>query len=165
MDETVKRFPPYLEKLIDHLSTMGICNYKEGGVNCAIIHKYDANAPGGPQGVFPHTDGPWNSSRVVILSLASPILMKFYPPITCRNGLNPTEDEELHEPILSLYLRPRSILVFSEELYRYYHGIEAVEVDTIPSNCMNASLVGVSVGDSLPRSAIPRVSVTLRQML
>lgn len=67
-----------------------------------------------------HTDGPLYTPNVAILSLGSTCLMSFYKS---------APDASAQTPVLQVFLRPRSLIVFRDELYTsYLHQIEEVTV-------------------------------------
>lgn len=63
---------------------------------------------------MPHKDGPLYVPRVAILSLGGNCQLEFRKQIS-------------EQPSFSLYLRRRSLLIFTEQLYtEYFHGISEV---------------------------------------
>ena len=89
-----------------------------------LINKYEAS-----QGITAHKDGPAYHPLVAILSLASHTVMHFYaqPPASAVYS-----GEEKGQPLLSLLLEPRSLLVFTDELYtQLYHCIHEQSEDSV----------------------------------
>lgn len=85
---------------------------------------------------MPHKDGPGYCPQAVILSLGAPAMIHFWRSLADtkkknnnntqegENGGRADEDEE-DGACLSLYLRPRSLLIFTGVLYTdCFHGIE-----------------------------------------
>jgi alkylated DNA repair protein alkB family protein 6 len=112
------------------------------------------------QGIFPHKDGPLYYPRVCILSLGSHTTMHFYRTLAdavCEKQ----EDPDSHRPVCSVYLPPRSLFIFTEELYTdYFHAIQEVTEDRL-----QAGVAGVPVelqGQAVPRTQ--RISLTIRRV-
>ena len=89
-----------------------------------LINRYEAG-----QGIMAHKDGPAYQPLVAILSLSSHTVMHFYhqpPPSTVCVG------EEHGQPLLTLLLEPRSLLLFTDELYTsHYHCIHGQSEDIL----------------------------------
>lgn len=72
-----------------------------------------------------------------------------------------SDTEYKQEPIFSIILQPRSLLVFKDELYTgYLHGIAFREKDVVESNAINLQAAKMSEGDVIERKR--RVSFTIR---
>lgn len=112
------------------------------------------------EGIMAHRDGPAYYPCVAILSLSSTATMDFYlkaPTVT-------------DVPAFSILLWPRSLIVFTEDLYQlYHHSISAVENDVITASVINLSQVNSSlnideksvlINQSLKRGT--RYSLTVR---
>ena len=105
-------FPDWVQSLIDKISReIGVFNNEDGSqrINHILVNKYDIEG-----GILPHKDGDCYESTVVILSLMSPVTMKFF------------SDDHAHTLVDSVILRPRSLLIFKDEAYtKCLHGIQA----------------------------------------
>ena len=138
--------------------------------NHVLINRYLPD-----QGILHHVDGPRYLPVVAILSLSSPCLMTFRPRL-CADEIGVQDSGDL----FSVCLRPRSLLVFKDNLYTdYMHGIatgvieEAVGGSANGSHkglasdeelqCVNRDLAAVSTGEVLQRGV--RTSLTIRHML
>ena len=99
-----------------------------------LINRYEAG-----QGIFAHRDGPAYEPLVAILSLASHTVMHFY-----RQPPQSPQSPDSGQPLLSLLLEPRSLLVFSGELYTdCYHAIHELSEDVLsPRDVHNWPLLG-----------------------
>lgn len=65
--------------------------------------------------------------------------------------------------MLSLLLRPRSLLMVQDEMYKHYlHGISSVAMDTLTDRVVNLTMAGGQVGEMLSRGT--RVSLTIRHV-
>ena len=108
-------------------------------------------------GILPHTDGPIYHPVVAILSLGAPALFRF--------RLN--RDTQISEvcPLsnFSIMVEPRSLIIFSQELYScYLHGIDDVLEETIDKSSIIPENSGFQVGDTLAREL--RESATIRHV-
>lgn len=87
--------------------------------------------------------------------------------MTFRPNLRPHEIGCLDgSDICSVLLRPRSLLVFSDDMYvDYMHGIEPVLTDVIGENplCLNLAEAGAAIGDEVQRAN--RISLTIRRRI
>lgn len=184
MEEHDKKMPPYLEEVMRIMSERNICNYngyvgREGErreasleevgpmPNQCIINKYVITPPAF---IRPHSDGPFNTKRIAIVTFGSSVLMTFHTPFG-SSGVGEYDDGVDVEASarqtrqFSMYLRPGSVMVFSGELYDNFHAIAADEVDEITEDCLNREQAGVEVGQLLPRGPQPRISLTFRHLL
>lgn len=94
--------------------------------NHVLANRYE---PG--QGIDAHVDGPAYKPRAAIISLRAPLVMDFYDRST-------TSDNPLAEPLGSLLLRPRSLLVLSEHAYHnVYHAIAERTTDRLNASVFN----------------------------
>ena len=97
-----------LDQLVYSLKMHPICP------NHLLINKY---LPG--EGILAHTDGPIYYPLVAILSLGGSVEFKF--------NKKTDHDVKNEKESISLYVKPRSLLVFADELYtEYLHSIERV---------------------------------------
>lgn len=112
--------------------------------NHCLINSY---LPG--EGILPHMDGPLYYPFVVILSLGSPTIIRFYSNI---------HKEETNEPppsssrlLASVFLPPLSLFIFKDDAYtNCLHGIEPVEKEYIGKTVVNIP-PGMKVGYTIPR--------------
>ncbi|KAN0021752.1 hypothetical protein ACTFIU_003896 [Dictyostelium citrinum] len=111
--------------------------------NHVLLNEYNVN-----EGIMPHKDGPLFFPMVCILSLNSTCIMDFYKNLK----------EESFEKI---FLRPRSLLIFTDEVYKnYFHGIKESYSDIITNDVMNKNLDGIDLNKEYDRGI--RVSLTIR---
>lgn len=114
--------------------------------NHVLINEYE---PG--QGIMAHEDGPLYISHVAILSLQSALMMEIYE--------KPFADKK---KLFSLYLEPRSLLVFREDVYkRHLHSIEERMTDNLDDDVANLHLLNTSRRGEVEREHT-RVSLTIR---
>jgi len=99
---------------------------KHGQPNHVLVNEY---RPG--QGIMPHQDGPSYHPVVATISLGSHTVVHYYrhrplatsEPDVAGRSIDP-------DPILSVFLEPRSLVITTGELYiDALHGIEAVAAD------------------------------------
>ncbi len=133
--------PNWLQSLLSNESLASL--YPIGWLpNNVLINQYESD-----QGIMHHTDGPAYKSFVIIISLESECLMTFKPKLS-PSEIGIKSDSE----IMSICLQPRSIFVFSNDLYsNFMHGIsEESEVSigqTCP--CINSHLINRSPGEKV----------------
>lgn len=98
--------------------------------NHVILNEY---CPG--QGIMPHQDGPAYHPVVATLSLGSHTVMHYY-------------DLPAREPVLSLLLEPRSLVITTQEQYTAHaHGIDSVTQDRVGEfEWANSEMVGSGLG-------------------
>jgi hypothetical protein len=124
--------PDWLEEMCSAVAGTGLFGLSEHSPNHVLINEYQP-----AEGIMHHTDGPVYVNRVVIISLGSSAVMTFRRRVsTAEIGAAREGDEGRHSDtspnssdsgVLSVVLRPRSVLFFSDEVYSHYmHGIEAV---------------------------------------
>jgi alkylated DNA repair protein alkB family protein 6 len=132
-----------------------------------------------PHFTQPHEDGPLYKPNFGILSLDNTIMMDIYNkrrPNTTNHDIPANLHPEIlndsdictslgHqlplEPIFSLVLQPRSLLVFKDALYTdYLHGIARRRVDVLDNKIVNLTQAGLEEGTVLPRAH--RISLTIR---
>jgi len=147
-----------IEQLGQYLKQLGVLDFREGvsiPVNHVLINKYSPE-----EGIMHHTDGPAYSDTVAIVSLNETALFSFKRNLSSEE-IGIVKDEAL----VSLVLRPRSLLVFSSWLYSHaLHGIATGSVQIIEDTCCNAAQTGVEVGHALVKTK-PRTSITIRRKL
>ncbi|KAL0479800.1 hypothetical protein AKO1_007452 [Acrasis kona] len=114
--------------------------------NHVLINEYESQ-----QGIMAHKDGPVYEPIVCILSLESGIIISFRK-----------EDEKEHS--FSVYLEPRSMLIFTEDIFdKYLHDIDFQDHIHInqEQNILNLDqLEDIKIGDVIPRKR--RISLTYR---
>ncbi len=120
-----------------------------GGVpNHVLINRYEVG-----QGISPHKDGPLYTPFVAIVSCGGSVVLSFYQSLA---------DHQNRKPCAELFCATRSVLLFERSFYHdFWHSIDEIETDIITDKVVNRSVHGLSVGDSVPRSAA-RVSLTIR---
>jgi len=158
--------PPWQAEIAEVLHHLGIFDSALYPMNSVRINAY---RPG--QGIFPHCDGAVYYPKVAILSLASPCIFSFYPKSGTEDCMKwdsnndvPGGHDTRASPELSVYLKPRSLLVFSHDAFWHHrHGIDAVSKDVVTDKVVNAEMSGLSAGETLDRSR--RVSLTMRHLL
>lgn len=100
------------------------------------------------KGIDFHCDGPLYKPIAVVLSLMTSSLIEF-------------RREKKDETVYSVFLKPRSLLIFRGEKYSsWVHGIIDQKEDLIDSRCLNGKVVGESIlrGDT-------RLSLTIRSAM
>lgn len=113
--------------------------------NQALVNLYK---PG--QGIGHHKDGPLYAPLVAIISVGGSALLEF------NNG---------DEGAVSVFLPPRSLVVFSGRFYESFtHGIAPRTSDLISATCLNSSLCGLKPGQEVARGDVERTSFTLRRV-
>ncbi|CAG9460962.1 unnamed protein product [Pedinophyceae sp. YPF-701] len=128
--------------------------------NHVLLNEY---LPG--QGIMPHEDGPAYHPVVVIVSLGANAILRFYKTrdaSTAGAGQGPPSTTDL--PVMSVFLRPRSVIVFKGDAYtRHMHGIDAAESETVDATVANCAQAQVQLGDKVPRGGT-RLSLTVRRV-
>jgi len=142
--------PPYLRDLMDDINDKTGA-FSTGRANHCLVNSYEPGI-----GIFQHEDGPAYTPVVCILSLCSSAVLRFYPK---------TEDGPAPAPVASIFLEPRSLLLFRDAAYtNFFHGIDSALADLIDETVVNALPPGVTKGDTIPRGPGPRVSLTIRRV-
>ena len=169
-------FPVWLQQLCDMLIDMNVFSQDTAIPNHVLINHYEKG-----QGILHHTDGPSYYPKVAILSLESSCIMTF------RKRLESSLiGSEYNGDLFSVVLKPRSLLVFTDDVYtQYMHGIinnadydiVGVKHDIVENNnnlydniensphflCLNQKDANIEVGDIIERSN--RISLTFRHKL
>ncbi|EFA77212.1 hypothetical protein PPL_12421 [Heterostelium album PN500] len=105
----LETLPSWLDRICESIFKQSILPKKP---NHVLLNEYQYD-----QGIMPHKDGPLFYPCVTILSLGSTCLIDFYKSIG-------------EDPVESLLLKPRSLLIFTDEAYKnYYHGIKECFTD------------------------------------
>jgi len=142
-DEDAMKTPTYAKRLMEHV-------FRRGGTanapNHVLVNEYEANA-----GVAPHSDGECYDKDVAILTLRGRAMIEFWPSDDGEGGAD--------EPVMSLVLEPRSLLMYRGDAYRLRHGIRETESDVVTRATANARALGLEVGDVIKRNPLGRVSV------
>ena len=113
--ENKEPLPNWLEKLSEKLYEDNLTLKK---TNHVLLNEYE---PG--SGIMPHTDGPLYHPYVVILSMNSHCVFKFYKDYS--NYKN-------EDPLCKLLIEPRSLLIFCGAAYHeYLHFIEDQKEDIV----------------------------------
>jgi alkylated DNA repair protein alkB homolog 6 len=155
-DHAHESFPPWLSTLVNELLKASVFNESERP-NHVLINEYQAS-----EGIMHHTDGPVYLDKVAILSLCSPCVMTFRKRYDHREEGNSSADSSGHQSsnardVFSVVLQPRSLLVFSKEVYSdYMHGIaDSVPVQVVGADapCLNKESAGVIDGQEVSRHA------------
>jgi alkylated DNA repair protein alkB family protein 6 len=159
--------PPSQQKLADALHHLGVFDGALYPMNSVRINGY---RPG--QGIYPHCDGPVYYPKVAILSLGTPCIFDFHPKSGTEDCMKWDQQHNVPgghvggEPLVSVLLEPRSLLIFGEDAFWHHrHGLEATATDTVTSKVANLHLLGgrYKVGDTIDRTR--RVSLTMRHLL
>ncbi|KAN0039136.1 hypothetical protein ACTA71_001330 [Dictyostelium dimigraforme] len=138
-----EEIPQWLNIICEKIHNSSIFPTSNGKPNHVLLNEYNVN-----EGIMPHKDGPLFFPMVCILSLNSTCLMDFYKNLK-------------EEPFQKIFLRPRSLLIFTEDAYKnYFHGIKESYSDIITEDVINKSLDGISLNKEFDRSI--RVSLTIR---
>jgi len=135
--------PSYLNTISNRLLECGIFT---SCPNHVLINQYQCG-----DGIMPHKDGPLYHSLVAILSTGSSAVMQF-------------RREFSREVVMSLFLQPRSLLIFTDEAYtEFLHGIEESNCDVLDEKVVNRQQLGYQLGMEVPRDK--RISFTIRIVL
>lgn len=142
------------ELLAKHPNQEEVSKLKQKTPNHVLVNEYFPN-----QGIMYHKDGPIYLDCVFIVSLLSSVVLRF------KKDLNQKEDD------FCLVLEPRSLIVFTDDLYHvYHHAISENEVEIINTKELpiaNLQLLQKELQDSLQDSILNlkrdrRVSLTVR---
>lgn len=151
-DFVPERLPGWLDELCGLLAGSGVFD----GVappNHVLLNRY---APG--EGIAAHKDGPLYAPVVAILSLGAPTMIDFFADLAdSRPGPG-------RSPTASVLLRPRSLVVFSDDLYtRHWHEIDGRAADVVGPPVLNARAARAADGDRVARDGT-RISLTCRHV-
>jgi alkylated DNA repair protein alkB family protein 6 len=106
-------------------------NIKNKSINHILINEYESN-----DGIMFHKDGPIYFPLVFIISLMNPIILTFKK----QNDNFELKNKNLNE--FSVFLEPKSLLIFTNEIYyNYLHGIDTCQTFQIKNNngCKDSS--------------------------
>ncbi len=146
-DGVFSTLSPWLTNLCESLVRNGVFE-PENSPNHVLINQYNTD-----EGIIHHTDGPKYFNRVAILSLQSTRLMTF------RHRLRPEEvGVKYGGDLFSVCLRPRSLLIFQDDLYsEYLHGLS----DGIEEDEVGGEVEDQGKGDAKDAEAVPCVNSDL----
>ncbi|KAM7380877.1 hypothetical protein PAMP_004147 [Pampus punctatissimus] len=152
-----EKIPDWLQAYCEKISSLGAFSGKTA--NHVLVNEYKEG-----EGIMPHEDGPLYHPTVTTISLGSHTLLDFYTPVS---SLDEDDDDasltEENRYLLSLLVRPRSLLILQEEMYqRLLHGIQACTQDTLTDKVLNLAANGARPGETLTRGT--RVSLTIRHV-
>ncbi|CAK6973882.1 alpha-ketoglutarate-dependent dioxygenase alkB homolog 6 [Scomber scombrus] len=158
-----EKMPDWLQKYCDKISSLGAFSGKTA--NHVLVNEYKEG-----EGIMPHEDGPLYHPTVTTISLGSHTLLDFYTPISSLDDDDgddvggkdaPLTEEDRY--ILSLLVKPRSLLILQDEMYqRLLHGIQGSTEDTLTEKVVNLAAAGALPGETLTRGT--RVSLTIRHV-
>ncbi|CAL1581187.1 unnamed protein product [Knipowitschia caucasica] len=147
-----EKMPEWLQTYCHNISSLGAFSGK--CANHVLVNEYN---PG--EGIMPHEDGPLYHPTVTTISLGSHALLDFYEPLVPGAAAQSQESRF----VLSLLLRPRSLLILQQDMYRrLLHGIRGRHDDTLTDTVKNLVQAGGKPGASLSRGT--RVSLTVRHV-
>ncbi|XP_024287855.1 alpha-ketoglutarate-dependent dioxygenase alkB homolog 6 isoform X1 [Oncorhynchus tshawytscha] len=150
-----EKLPDWLLKYCERISALGAFAGKTA--NHVLVNEYK---PG--EGIMPHEDGPLYHPTVTTISLGSHTLLDFYRPISAQE-LDEVPQTEESRYLLSLLVRPRSLLILQDDMYqRLLHGIQGTHHDSLTERVANLLATGVLPGATLTRGT--RVSLTVRHV-
>ncbi|XP_029483155.1 alpha-ketoglutarate-dependent dioxygenase alkB homolog 6 [Oncorhynchus nerka] len=150
-----EKLPDWLLKYCERISALGAFAGKTA--NHVLVNEYK---PG--EGIMPHEDGPLYHPTVTTISLGSHTLLDFYRPISAQE-LDEVPQTEESRYLLSLLVRPRSLLILQDDMYqRLLHGIQGTHHDSLTERVANLLTAGVLPGATLTRGT--RVSLTVRHV-
>ncbi|XP_076129895.1 putative RNA/DNA demethylase ALKBH6 [Alosa pseudoharengus] len=149
-----EKLPDWLLKYTNRISALGAFAGK--AANHVLVNEYTQG-----EGIMPHVDGPLYHPTVTTISLGSHTLLDFYRPISQCEMEGPQTEESRY--LLSLLLRPRSLLILQDEMYQHLlHGIQNVCQDTLTERVANLFSALAQPGEALTRGT--RVSLTIRHV-
>ncbi|KAK7938323.1 hypothetical protein WMY93_001649 [Mugilogobius chulae] len=126
-----EKIPEWLQTYCDKISSLGAFSGKTA--NHILVNEYKSG-----EGIMPHEDGPLYHPTVTTISLGSHTLLDFYKPIS--GNLQEAESPQTEENrfVFSLLVKPRSLLVLQEEMYKtLLHGIQGREEDLLTEKVVN----------------------------
>ena len=105
-----EEIPDWLRCYVNRVNTIDGLFQEHKKANHVLVNEY---LPG--NGILPHLDGPLFHPVICTVSLGSSVLLDFYDPIRTGESEKGTRFEDRH--IFSIYIKPRSLLILSEQLY------------------------------------------------
>ncbi|XP_037542204.1 alpha-ketoglutarate-dependent dioxygenase alkB homolog 6 [Nematolebias whitei] len=150
----VEKIPDWLRSYCEKISSLGAFSGKTA--NHVLVNEYKQG-----EGIMPHEDGLLYHPTVTTISLGSHTLLDFYRPVSGQDGEAPQTEENRY--LFSLLVRPRSLLILQDEMYRsLLHGIQGQDRDLLTDRVVNVSAAGAQPGETLTRGT--RVSLTIRHV-
>lgn len=147
-----EKLPQWLEIYANKIAKLGV--FEERVPNHVLVNEYKPQ-----QGIMPHEDGPLFYPVVTTINLGSHSVLQFYQHSSKQDGDNQSENHG--EPIFTLLLKPRSLLILKDSVYTsYLHGIAECVEDTVDDKVANLSSTENKVGEVLTRGV--RISLTIR---
>ena len=148
-----KNIPKYLYELMEPLQGSF---QRERAPNHLFVNDYDAGI-----GIMPHFDGPMYDNVVAIVSLDSGVVFDLFKPDALKNPA-PRDVSTTANALVSFYLPPRSLLVFTGAAYdSLMHGIDFRTRDSV-KNVINPQHVPADVLEAGELQRGHRVSLTIR---
>eukprot|EP01023_Acetabularia_acetabulum_P024161 TRINITY_DN2339_c1_g2_i2.p1 TRINITY_DN2339_c1_g2~~TRINITY_DN2339_c1_g2_i2.p1 ORF type:complete len:220 (-),score=16.27 TRINITY_DN2339_c1_g2_i2:75-734(-) len=139
--------PKFINQVIQKIVQFEIFDDKHVP-NHVLVNSY---LPG--EGILAHEDGPLYHPLVCIVSLGSSCVIRFYD-----------KNNQTQVPVQSVFLQPRSLLVFSEKAYTHcLHGILEVQIEKIDESIVNFGECGFQIGQDVQREG-ERISLTIRNV-
>lgn len=145
--------PPWLRRIAQCLVEAGVFP-PDMPPNHVLLNEYRRG-----QGILPHTDGLYYHPLTATLSLGGSAIMTFSPRIAAS-----AVGTVASVPSAEVLLRPRSVVVFTDEAYTdYLHAIAECESETVGgvAPAVNLDTSDASLGDEIYRPSI-RLSLTFR---
>ena len=139
-------FPHWLQNLCNILVELRIFGQDTVTPNHVLINDYEKG-----EGILHHTDGPSYYPKVAILSLNSSCIMTFRKRLD-SSAIGTTFSGDL----FSVVLRPKSLLIFSDDIYEHYmHGIESnVDYDIVGMKHGSVENKGNSTSESSDSTSV-----------
>jgi len=140
-----ENLPAWLQYLFDKIHSIDLVSSRNIQFNHVLLNEYQNG-----MGIDSHCDGPLYENFVIVLSLAGNAVIDFFLK------------EDLSSKF-SVFLGSRSLLLFSDSIYEYYHQISDRESDIIDQFVVNCSETDLSKGCEIKRGD-RRLSLTIRQV-
>ena len=102
--------PNWLKTFVERINSVDGVFPEKVKANHVLVNEY---RPG--NGILPHLDGPLFYPVISTISLGSSITLDFYNPIDSKDSCDSTQLEDRY--IFSIYVKPRSLLVLTDQLY------------------------------------------------
>jgi len=114
-------------------------------LNHVLLNEYQDG-----MGIAPHKDGLLYEDFVIVLSMGGNAVIDFFL-------------KEDNSSRFSVCLASRSLLIFTGDVYQYYHEITERSADTIDNFIVNCTETGLNVGSVIERGD-RRLSLTIREV-
>lgn len=148
-------FPSFCSDLADKL----IPHFDGERPNQVLLNFYTKG-----QGILAHNDGPLYNDTAAIICIGSSAVLNFEPEEKIRELTTMSFDSNDKCEPFSVFLPPRSLLVFKNTSYSCFkHGIAPLNEDVITPRCINAQESNINVGDVISRGE-QRYSLTFRRV-